>query len=156
MTTQIGPDPVDGTVLPGQHREVNASTGAVQTLTAAQSGSVMLLDRAALQYILPATPVAGMTYTFMSTILGSAQTVTASVTSGAIFMLGSIQQTVGEAATGEGQVANGTSHVGLTMDGTTKGGIIGSTLTVTALSATIWNIQGLLISSGTMETPFTT
>lgn len=153
---QIGHGSPDGALLMGNHFPVNASTGAIQTLLPEQSGSVMLLDRAILEYILPSVPIPGMNYAFMSTIAGTAQEVNASGTGGSIFLLGSIQQTVDTAATGEGHFANGTTHVGLTMNGTTKGGLIGSTFTVVCLTATIWNIQGLLQSSGSFATPFTT
>jgi len=150
---QLGQNSTEGSVAPGLHMQVNASTGATQVLTAAQSGSVMLLDRATLTYTLPA-PVVGLNYKFFSTILSTAQAVNTDAAT--TFLLGSVQQTVGEAATGEGQVANGTSHIGLSMNGTTTGGIIGTSFDVTCVTSTIWIIRGLLISSGTMVTMFTT
>jgi hypothetical protein len=146
----------DGCVASGQRRKVVASASASVLLTAEDSGNVMLLDRATTTYTLPAVPVAGMTYTFMGTIAATAHTVTASVTSGAIFLLGSVQATVDTAATGEAHLANGTSHVGIALVSAETGGLIGSVFTVTALSATIWNITGQLPASGTMTTPFVT
>ena len=58
----------DGCVASGHFRKVVASASASVLLKAEDSGNVMLLDRATTTYTLPAVPVAGMTYTFMSTI----------------------------------------------------------------------------------------
>lgn len=154
---QIGHRSPDGSLLVGNHYPVNASEGAIQTLLPEQSGSIMLLDRATLQYKLPAVPIPGMNYTFISTIAATSHVVTASVTSsGTIFLLGSIQHTVDASATGEAHFADGTNDVGIALVSAETGGLIGATFKLTALSATIWNIQGLLNSSGTMTTPFTT
>ena len=40
------------------------------------------------------------------------------------------------------------------LNGTTKGGAIGSYVTVTALNATMWAVSGVVIGSGTIVTPF--
>ena len=148
----------DGSRTSGSHRPVTASSSAAVTLTAADSGGVFLLDRATVTYTLPATPVVGMTYTFMSTISGDggSQQVNASATSGAIFLLGSVKFTTDNAATGEAFLANGTTHVGIDLVSDETGATIGGSFTVTCLTSTIWNITGILNASGTQTTPFTT
>lgn len=159
MTIQeLGRKGGDGSRVRGNHLPVTASSSASVTLTAEQSGGVFLLDRATVEYFLPATPVPGMTYRFMSTIAGtgSSQRVTASATSGAIFLLGSIEYAVDTAATGECHLANGTSHVAVALVSAETGSLIGSSFEVTCLTATIWNITGTCNASGTMTTPFTT
>lgn len=148
----------EGSRAYGLHRPVTASSSASVQLTEGDSGGVFLLDRATVTYTLPATPVVGTTYTFVSTISGDggSQQVNASATSGAIFLLGSVNFAVDAAATGEAHLANGTSHVGIDLVSDETGAIIGGSFTVTCLTSTIWNITGLLNASGTMTNPFTT
>ena len=55
-----------------------------------------------------------------------------------------------------GFAANGTSIRSINLNGTTKGGIVGSYVTVTALNSTMWLISGVVIGSGTIVTPFAT
>lgn len=55
-----------------------------------------------------------------------------------------------------GFAANGTSIRSINLNGTTKGGIVGSYVTVTALNSTMWTISGVVIGSGTIVTPFAT
>lgn len=148
----------DGSRALGLQDKVTASPGVTTQLTTADSGGVFLLDRATMEYLLPAVPVAGTKYKFMNTISadGASQKITASVTSGAIFLLGSLEYAVDTAATGECHLANGTSHVQVDIVSDETGGIIGGSFEVTALNATQWNITGTLNASGTMTTPFTT
>ena len=53
-----------------------------------------------------------------------------------------------------GFAANGTSIRSVNLNGTTKGGIVGSYVTVTALNSTMWAVSGVAIGSGTIVTPF--
>jgi len=53
-----------------------------------------------------------------------------------------------------GFAANGTSIRSVNLNGTTKGGIVGSYVTVTALNSTMWAVSGVVIGSGTIVTPF--
>lgn len=148
----------DGSRVQGRHYPLTASSSTQVTLTADDSGGCFLLDRATLEYVLPATPVPGMTYRFMNTISAdsASQKVTASATSGAIFLLGSIKYAVEAAATGESHFANGTSHVQIDIVSDETGGTKGGSFEVTCLTSTIWNITGTLNASGTMTNPFTT
>ena len=51
-------------------------------------------------------------------------------------------------------VPNGSSNDVISMAGTTTGGIAGSYLTVVAVAANKYLVQGVLIGSGTLATPF--
>jgi len=55
-----------------------------------------------------------------------------------------------------GFAANGTSIRSVNLNGTTKGGIVGSYVTVTALNSTMWTVSGVVIGSGSIVTPFAT
>ena len=53
-------------------------------------------------------------------------------------------------------VANGSTHIAATMNGTTTGGIIGSFLEFTCVTSTLWVVSGTVVASGTPATIFTT
>lgn len=133
-----------------------SGSGATATLTAAQTNSVILFDRAAgIVYTLP-TPAVGLNYTFVATV---------SVTSNA-YEVGVANETttfiqgplsVGVAAgTSSVFFGDGTSIVEVTSNGTTTGGLLGSYYTLTCVSATLWQVEGFLSGSGTVATPFST
>lgn len=137
----------------GLKRPVTASGGTTRTLTAANSGSVNLFDSAAgIAYTLPATAV-GLYYDFVTSVTqtSSAHSVTTPASS---FIVGSVLQGAAASATVLLSVANGTSHTVISTNGTTTGGVIGSHYRLTAISATVWEISGFVIGTGTHATPF--
>lgn len=136
---------------------MNSGNGATVTLTAGQSGSTMLFDRAAgIVYTLPA-PFPGMTFDFIQTVTttsNSAEIVTATV--GSQFIQGLVHIGISGGATGSDWACNGTSHVSIKQNGTTTGGILGGRLHFVAVSTTIWQVDGLTIGSGSEATPCST
>ena len=141
MAEQLGGNPPDGTVAPGLHKEVISSVGATRQLRADESGSLCLLDAATgVVYTLPDNPAVGTTYSFL---------VTVAVTSNAHSVI------TGHVATsGDFFEADGTSIVGLSAGGSTTGGLMGEYYELTAVSATVWAINGVLHGAGTLATPF--
>jgi hypothetical protein len=144
--------------------KVSGFAGTALTLTKSQSNGTFLFDVATnFTYTLPAAPVKGLVYTFHWTVLetgGQAHIVTAGA---GVFLQGSVITFSGEDVTpsstlGPKQFAgNGTTHIKTTMNGTTLGGGIGTWLKFVALSATLWNVSGVVNSpSGTLATPFST
>ena len=123
--------------------------------TVAQTASTILFDAATgVTFTLPA-PVAGLTYTF---------TVSVSVTSnnhkivtsntGSIFIIGTLA--MGEVTLGSTSSASsiGTSNAAITMNGSTTGGLRGTSITLTCLNATTWLASGVVAGSGTLANPF--
>jgi len=145
-------------IAPGLHGVVISGEGATRTLLASESGATILMDRAAGQvYTLP-TPVVGMKFRFCSTV-----TVTSNAykvitqTPASEFIIGSIvSANATVAASGDIFTANGTSHVAISENGTTTGGVIGDDFTLEAISTTQWLITGRNSGSGTNATPFAT
>jgi hypothetical protein len=140
---------------------LSASSSAAVTLKKSQSNGAFLFDRASgTSYTLP-VPSVGLDFTFYVSVL---QTTGANVvvTSGAsVFLLGSVIMFSGEAVTPAvnvgpyGFLANGTTFVRHTSNGTTTGGGIGSWMRYHCISATQWLVTGVLKSpSGNMATPF--
>lgn len=131
-------------------------TAAATTLTAQQSGALVLMDAAAGFTITLPTPVIGMWFEFLQTVTQTSGT--QKITSGAstIFLLGEVFTFTTATASGAGFAFDGSTHIAYTSNGTTTGGIIGTRLKVEALSATVWAITGVVVGSGTIATPAST
>lgn len=150
-------DSADGCIATGTHREVIQSQGSTRTLLAEESGALCVFDRAAgIVFTLPA-PVEGMQFDFVvktSITSNAAKIITNAATvflTGAV-MIGSL--TVAES--GDVFAGDGSTHVAVSMDGATKGGLKGGRLRFTALSATSWYVEGIAIGAGTLADPFAT
>jgi hypothetical protein len=94
----------------------------------------------------------GISYTFFVTTASTAVKV---ITAASNFLLGGVSMSTADAAASN-FVANGTTIRSINLNGTTTGGIVGSFFTITAVTATQWLIQGELIGSSTLATPFAT
>lgn len=51
---------------------------------------------------------------------------------------------------------NGSTHVAVSSNGTTTGGLVGSNLKFTKVTSTQWNVSGTMLGSGTVATAFAT
>ena len=130
--------------------------GATVTLTAAQTGLLAYFDRAAgIIYTLPA-PTAGLYYDFVVSTTITSNNAEIATNTGTVFLQGVIHTAISGGATGSDWQCNGTSHLAIKMNGTTSGGILGTRLHVVALSATLWQVDGLAVGSGTEVTPCST
>lgn len=153
---QIGTDQPDGSIVRGQHVGVTASGAATRTLTQRESGGIFLFDSAAgVVYTLPA-PSIGMNFKFFSTVTITSNSAKIITNAATVFLLGEVFTYTTATASGAGFAFNGSTHVACTMNGTTSGGIIGTMVEVTCLSATQWLINGLIVGSGTIVTPAAT
>lgn len=145
----------EGCLAQGQHRNVISGVGATRTLTAEESGSLCLWDRAAGNiYTLP-TPVAGMQFEFRTTVLQTSGTNEIKTSAATVFLGGSVMiGSLTVAESGDVFQANLAATVKLATNATTTGGLVGGSIWVTAISTTVWSIEGDLVGSGTTETPF--
>lgn len=143
-------------------QNVLASSGNT-TITAATSGSVRLFDSASTTaYVLPA-PVVGLYYDFLWTALetgGQAHSITTDAGTtycvGYVTVFSDVNITPSATLGPKGFAgAAADTYVKITMNGTTTGGGIGTWLRFTCVSATAWNVSGIVRSpSGTIATPF--
>lgn len=134
-------------------RSVLASSGNT-TMTSAMSGSIMLLDGAATDYTLPAIGAGdvGMEFWFVTTVTATDQTITAGA---ADLLTGGVScMSTGAGVENDAFSPDVTDDLIITMNGTTQGGIIGSTWHLVAISASRWYCDGTTIGSGTLITPF--
>ena len=146
-----------GQVAPGMHREVISGVGATRTLLAKESGALCLLDRAAgVVYTLP-TPVLGMQFEFLATVAVTSNAYKIITSASSVFLIGSVMGgSLTVADSGDVFQANGSTHVAISMAGSTTGGLIGTRFRVTAISDTQWVIDGGYVGSGTLADPFAT
>ncbi|HEX9059104.1 MAG TPA: hypothetical protein VF941_02900 [Clostridia bacterium] len=133
---------------------VISGSGATVTLTAAQSGSTALFDRAAgIVYTLPA-PVVGLYFDFIITTTITSNAAKVITDAGTTLLQGTLVGGVSTTATPF--YGNASTHISVSMNGTTTGGIFGTKFRLTCVSATLWDVQGLFQASGTIATPFAT
>lgn len=133
---------------------VTSVTAATLAPTAQQSGTTFLLNRAAGCTITLPAPVVGVNYKFVVQTAVTSNDYGMDTDGASTFLAGVIQQVIAASATSEGQAGDGTSHVSLNMNGSTTGGLVGSYHTVTAISGTVWWVDGIHVGSGTLATGF--
>jgi hypothetical protein len=151
---RLGYGAPDGCVALGQHINVISEGVAARTLTAKESGSVVVFDLAASTTFTLPSPSVGCYFDFVQKIAGSG-TWTITTGSAAIFMTGGVQ--IGSETPGQPDsfAANGTSHWKMVIDGDTKGRVLGGmNVRILCLSATQWHVSGWMIGAGTVATPF--
>ena len=154
---QLGTHSPDGTVAPGLHREIIQGT-ATTTLTPSQSGALCIFTQAATGgiFTLPA-PVIGMEFEFATLVSVTASDVNKVITNAStVFLTGGVNIASLTAGANDFFEANGTTFVALTMGATTTGGLKGGRVRFTAISSTLWAVEGNLVGSGTLADPFAT
>lgn len=151
---QLGKDTTEGCVAPGLHTEVAASGGATRVLLAEESGTTFFFDAATgVTFTLPA-PVVGMQFSFYATVSVTSNAHVIVTDAATTFLGGAIQQVIDTSAVSEGQVGDDASDVTISMNGTTTGGLEGTLITVTCITSVAWVATGLVVSSGTLATPY--
>lgn len=130
-------------------------TASTLTLTAAQTGSVVLLDRAAGTTITLPAPSVGLWYRFVVPTSVTSNSYKIITDAGTTFVLGQLDVTV---STGTAKLffGDGATHVSINGNGTTTGGLAGSQFDLTCITSTLWNVEGTWNGSGTVATPFAT
>jgi hypothetical protein len=138
-----------------QKQNVISGSGATVTLTAAQSGSLVLFDRAAgIIFTLPA-PAVGMWFDFAVAVTITSNNAKVITDTGTTLLAGFVGSGVDNTANKQ-WVGNGSTHIAVTQNGTTTGGILGSWLRFMCTTSTQWVVTGSLVASGTPATPFAT
>jgi hypothetical protein len=134
----------------------DAAFASPVALTAAQSGGVCVFDNAAgAIFTLPAAEV-GLYYDFVIQTSASSNAHRVNCTTGDFFV-GSVTIHAGDdTGLSTGFAANGTTHLGINLDAVTQGWLAGGHFRVTAISGVLWLIQGSLLGTGTLATPFET
>lgn len=140
---------------------INITADATRTMTAEESGSLVLFNKAdGIVITLPALSAAniGLWYEFqVNTSVTSNAYKWSTGTQGTDFFVGQVLTVdTDTAASPVAHAGNGTTHDNISMSGTTTGGLIGTRVKVTAISATQWQVEGVSMASGAVATPFAT
>ena len=134
---------------------VISGQGATRTLNANESGSTVLLDRAAgIVVTLPVAKV-GVYYDFVATASVTSNAYKIITGAGTELLIGgytSVDTDTGNAVAFFSP--NGSTHIAVSSNGTTTGGLLGTKLRFTCLSSTKWLVEGSVQGSGTVATAF--
>lgn len=145
-----------GCVATGAHREV-VSVTANTTLTAKQSGALVLLGVASGAVVTLPSAAEGMQFDVAVTVSRTSNSYKIITGAATQFLIGAYLAGDATIATsGDIFTGDGSTHVALTFDGDTKGGLVGGRLRFTAISATQWYVEGIVVGTGTMVTAFAT
>lgn len=143
-----------------QKANLVSGSGSTVTLTAAQSGSRILMDRAAgIVFTLP-TPAVGLYYDFIVTTTVTSNSYKVITDAGTTFLIGSVVAIDTDSTNAlSAYVGNGSTHIALTQAAASTnatGGIQGSWVRFTCVSATLWEVTGVIQAAGSPSTPFAT
>lgn len=144
-----------GKTVTGYAPNLISGSGTTVALTSAQSGSIVLFDKATggQQFTLPA-PTVGLTYIFLNTVTVTSGTVGfICATKASQGLLGGVLEAV-DTGTSLFFAGNGTTHNATSLNGSTTGGLKGGSLTVTCVSTSTWLVSGMLSATGGVATPF--
>lgn len=150
FTSGTGAVTLSGAVT--QKANVVSGSGATVTLTAAQSGSTVLFDRAAgIVFTLPA-PAVGMYFNFYTSVTVTSNNYKVITDAGTTLLVGSLVNIKTDLTT-LFSIADNSSHIAVLMNGTTTGGLVGTWLSFACVTATRWSVSGSNLASGTIATP---
>ena len=139
-----------------RHVIADAAFASPVALTAIQSGGMCVFDETAgAIFTLPAA-VAGLYYDFVIAVASSSNSHRVACTSGD-FILGSIMaHATDDTGLSSAYAANGSTHLAIQLDSDATGRLAGGKFRLTAISGTQWVIEGDLLATGTVATPFET
>lgn len=139
---------------------VISGQGATRTLLEGESGSLVLFDRAAgIIFTLPKIVAAniGMWFEFEVPVSVTSNNHKIITDAGTTFMLGSLVNiNTGSGNAVAAWTADGSTIRAITMNGTTTGGLLGTRMRLTAITTTLWMVEGIDQGSGVVATPFAT
>jgi hypothetical protein len=98
----------------------------------------------------------GMYFDFATTVTVTSNAAKVITDAATTFLVGGVNVYIAASATTIGATANGTNIRALSSNGTTTGGVIGDAYRCTLVTATLWQISGLISGSGSVATPFAT
>lgn len=139
-------------------RNVISGLGATKSLSPLESGSLIILDRAAGTVVTLPTAVPGLEFEFMVGVTVTSNADKIITGAGTELLVGGIYNSDTDSSDAiaywKSLVAAG--NVAVSMDGSTKGGIKGDRIKFTCLNATTWQVSGQTNGTGTVATPFAT
>ena len=143
-----------GTRLVGAKVKVKSVGDATTTLTAADSGCYCLFDNADASTVVLPAPVAGLEFTFVTTVTATSDHVIKTATLNTDGFLGGVVAcSTGGSADSFSADADGSNDF-ITLNGSTTGGLAGTRIHVCCIDGENWAVDGQVVSSGTSATCF--
>lgn len=155
MANPDGKNPKFDTV--SAKKKIISGLGATHTLDAVNSGSTVVLDRAAgIVITLPLAQV-GLTYDFIVATSVTSNSYKIITGAGTELLIGGYVSVDTDTSNAVAVfTGNGSTHIAVTSNGTTTGGLVGTKLRFTCVSATRWEVEGMMMGSGVVATAFAT
>ena len=142
-------------LISGNCRMVNSGEGATRQLLQKESGMLCMFDRAAgIVYTLPANPIVGTYFDFAVSVSVTSNAYSVDTGISTNYMGGGLSAQSDVVEISEWFQATAASTVSIDLNATVKCGLIGGHFRCTAISTTVWQVEGLVIGSGTLETMF--
>lgn len=136
---------------------VISGLGATKTLSQDDTGSTVLFDRAAGIVVTLPLAKAGTFYDFAVSTSVTSNAYKVITGAGTELLVGGYTSVDTDTSNAVAVfTANGSTHVAVSMNGTTTGGLVGTKLRFTCLSATKWLVEGVNNGSGVVATAFAT
>ena len=138
-------------------KKIISDSGATRTVSVDDSGATFLFNRAAgIVYTLPLA-VPGLVYDFVVTTSVTSNAYKVITGAGTELLIGGYTNVDTDTSNAVAVFTpNGSSHVAVSMNGTTTGGLLGTKLRFTCLSTTKWMVEGIVQGSGIVATAFAT
>jgi len=138
-------------------KNVISGQGATRSLNENESGSTCLFDRAAgIVYTLP-TAKAGIHFDFIITTTITSNSAKVITAAGTELLIGGYTNVDTDTSNAVAVfTGNGSTHIAVTQNGTTTGGVLGTKLRFTCLSSTRWMVEGIVQGAGIVATAFAT
>ena len=95
-----------------------------------------------------------MYFDFYTTVSVTSNAYAINTDASTTFIGGCVNMVIDNNATTEANVGNAASHVKISMNGTTTGGLIGTEIRVFATSTTTWASTGVVVGSGSIASPY--
>jgi hypothetical protein len=142
-------------------KPVISGSGATRTLNETESGSVVLMDRAAgIVFTLPTAPQVGTHFDFMATVSVTSNAYKIITGAGTELLIGGYTSVDTDSSNATAVfTGNGSTHIAVNMTAASSnalGGLIGTRLRFTALTSTQWMVEGVVNCAGTPATAFAT
>lgn len=142
-------------LMNGHCRVINSGEGATRTLLQKESGALCVFDKAdGIIYTLPANPLVGTYFDFRVSVSSTSALYKVITGVSTNYIGGGVVGITDVATASDWFVATAASTVFIGLDATTKCGLIGGAFRMTAISTTVWQIDGIVVGSGTPATPF--
>lgn len=141
-------------------KPVISGSGATRTLNELESGSLVLMDRAAgIVFTLPAAK-AGLQFDFVASTSVTTNAYKIITAAGTELLIGGLITIDTDSTNAISDFsANGSTHVAINMTAANSnalGGLVGTRVHLRCLNSTQWLVEGVNLAAGTPATPFAT